>query len=136
MQFCFTGYILRIPWVSRNHGKSLGQVKCPPIGVLRPRRVPAYSIWIKLYIYPVVKQPSPFLFCFTRGWNSRIKNILCDDPSLVDTSLYFSLLRVVRPYLKIQNSWTMDIKQDVMSHTRITHDEFRRYKIQNNFNYF
>ena len=89
-----------------------------------------------LNIHKIITSIYFILFCFTRGWNSRIKNILCDDPSLVDTSLYFSLLRVVRPYLKIQNSWTMDIKQDVMSHTRITHDEFRRYKIPNNFNYF
>ena len=32
---------------------------------------------------------------------------------------------------KKQNSWTKDIKQNVMSHTRITHDKFRSYKIQN-----
>ena len=32
---------------------------------------------------------------------------------------------------KKQNSRTMNIKQNVMSHTRITHDKFRIKKIQN-----
>ena len=31
----------------------------------------------------------------------------------------------------MQNSWAMIIKQNVMSDTRITHDKFRSYKIQN-----
>ena len=31
----------------------------------------------------------------------------------------------------MQNSWTMSIKQNVMSHTRITHYKFRTNKIQN-----
>ena len=31
----------------------------------------------------------------------------------------------------MENSWTMNIKQNVMSHTRITHDYFRTNKIQN-----
>ena len=28
----------------------------------------------------------------------------------------------------MQNDWTMNIKQDVMSHTRITHDKFHTEK--------
>ena len=31
----------------------------------------------------------------------------------------------------MQNSSTMNIKQNVMSHTSITHDKFRTIKIQN-----
>ena len=33
----------------------------------------------------------------------------------------------------MQNSWTMNVKQNVglMSRTRITHDKFRSYKVQN-----
>ena len=31
----------------------------------------------------------------------------------------------------MQNSWTMNIKQNVMSRTRITHDKFRTNKVQN-----
>ena len=29
---------------------------------------------------------------------------------------------------EMQNDWTMNIKQNVMSHTRITHDKFRSKK--------
>ena len=32
---------------------------------------------------------------------------------------------------KMQNGWTINIKQNLMSHTRITHDKFRTNKIQN-----
>ena len=32
---------------------------------------------------------------------------------------------------EMQNDWTMNIKQNVMSHTRITHDKFHTKKIQN-----
>ena len=28
---------------------------------------------------------------------------------------------------EMQNDWTMNIKQNVMSHTRITHDEFHNF---------
>ena len=39
---------------------------------------------------------------------------------------------VIFNYLKkMQNSWTMNMKQNVMSHTRITYDKFRSYIIQN-----
>ena len=31
----------------------------------------------------------------------------------------------------MQNDWTMNIKQYVMSHTRITHDKFHTKKIKN-----
>ena len=32
---------------------------------------------------------------------------------------------------EMQNNWTMNIKQNVMSHTRITHDKFHTKKKQN-----
>ena len=32
---------------------------------------------------------------------------------------------------EMRNDWTMNIKQNVMSHTRITHDKFHTKKIQN-----
>ena len=32
---------------------------------------------------------------------------------------------------KMQNSWTINIKQNDMSHTSINHDKFRTNKIQN-----
>ena len=31
----------------------------------------------------------------------------------------------------MQNNWTMNIKENVMSHTSLTRDKFRSYKIQN-----
>ena len=32
---------------------------------------------------------------------------------------------------EMQNDWTMNMKQNVMSHTRVTHDKFHNKKIQN-----
>ena len=49
---------------------------------------------------------------------------------------HFEFCNIIYLTQEMQNDWTMNIKQNVMSHTRITHDKFHIFFLKFFFYYY